>query len=134
MASAGQAQAHSSHPMHFSSPSGCRLSTCRPWYRGAVGCLSSGYSSVTGFLNVVRNVTPKPATGAKRSLRAPRDLSSRLSEDSARSSRGSVTAHLHGRRRHGAGGARPVQLGDRVPPAGRFHGLLLLLLDGLVLG
>ena len=36
MASAGQAQAHSSQPTHFSSPSGQRLSWWRPWKRGAV--------------------------------------------------------------------------------------------------
>ena len=36
MASAGQAQAHSSQPTHFSSPSGQRFSWWRPWNRGAV--------------------------------------------------------------------------------------------------
>src|SRR5665811_2031700 len=66
MASAGQAQAHSSHPMHFSRPSGCRLSWWRPWYRGWVGRLTSGYSSVSSVRNIVANVTPKPATGANR--------------------------------------------------------------------
>src|SRR3954471_21635914 len=66
MASAGQAQAHSSQPMHFSSPSGQRLSWWRPWKRGAVGSFSNGYCSVTTFLNIVRKVTPKPATGSQR--------------------------------------------------------------------
>src|SRR3954451_4078114 len=65
MASAGQAQAHSSHPMHFSRPSGCRLRTCRPWYRGAVGRLSSGYWTVATFLNMVPKVTPKPLKGLR---------------------------------------------------------------------
>src|SRR6476659_8917515 len=65
MASAGQAQAHSSQPMHFSSPSGQRLSWCRPWKRGAVGFFSNGYSSVTTFLNIVRKVTPNPAIGSQ---------------------------------------------------------------------
>src|SRR3954452_15425879 len=51
--------------MHFSSPSGQRLSWCRPWNRGAVGFFSKGYCSVTTFLNMVRNVTPKPATGSQ---------------------------------------------------------------------
>src|SRR5215210_1696711 len=51
--------------MHFSSPSGQRLSWCRPWKRGAVGCFSKGYCSVTTFLNMVRKVTPKPATGSQ---------------------------------------------------------------------
>src|SRR6478609_2258568 len=64
MASAGQAQAHSSQPMHFSSPSGQRFSWWRPWKRGAVGSFSNGYCSVTTFLNIVRNVTPNPATGS----------------------------------------------------------------------
>src|SRR5436190_16465865 len=50
--------------MHFSSPSGQRLSWCRPWKRGAVGSFSKGYCSVTTFLNIVRKVTPKPATGS----------------------------------------------------------------------
>src|SRR5687768_11478283 len=65
MASAGQAHAHSSHPMHFSRPSGQRLSWCRPWNRGAVGSFSKGYCSVTTFLNIVRNVTPNPAIGSQ---------------------------------------------------------------------
>src|SRR5664279_2999759 len=64
MASAGQAQAHSSHPTHFSRPSGCRLSWWRPWYRGWVGRLTSGYSSVSNVRNIVEKVTPNPATGA----------------------------------------------------------------------
>src|SRR6476659_8672927 len=51
--------------MHFSRPSGQRLSWCRPWKRGAVGCFSKGYCSVTTFLNIVRNVTPNPATGSQ---------------------------------------------------------------------
>src|SRR6185369_17976793 len=63
MASAGHAHAHSSQPTHFSRPSGWRLSTWRPWYRGAVGFFSSGYSSVVTFLNIVRKVTPNPLPG-----------------------------------------------------------------------
>ncbi len=51
--------------MHFSSPSGQRLSWCRPWNRGAVGFFSNGYCSVTTFLNMVRKVTPKPAIGSQ---------------------------------------------------------------------
>src|SRR5262245_38359967 len=51
--------------MHFSSPSGQRLSWCRPWNRGAVGSFSKGYCSVTTFLNMVRNVTPNPAIGSQ---------------------------------------------------------------------
>src|SRR6476620_4124139 len=51
--------------MHFSRTSGQRLSWCRPWKRGAVGSFSKGYCSVTTFLNMVRNVTPKPAIGSQ---------------------------------------------------------------------
>src|SRR3954451_13190489 len=51
--------------MHFPSPSGQRLSWWRPWNRGAVGSFSKGYCSVTTFLNIVRNVTPNPATGSQ---------------------------------------------------------------------
>src|SRR5215210_8176910 len=64
MASAGQAQAHSSQPTHFSSPSGCRLSTCRPWYRGLVTFGSNGYCSVVTLRNICAKVTPKPWPGA----------------------------------------------------------------------
>src|SRR5215468_5619813 len=69
MASAGQAHAHSSQPMHFSSPSGHRLSWWWPWNRGAVGRFSSGYWTVSTFLNISWKVTPNPLTGLRRSLR-----------------------------------------------------------------
>ena len=65
MASAGQAQAHSSQPMHFSSPSGQRLSWWRPWNRGAVGLFSSGYWTVSTFRNICRKVTPNPLIGVQ---------------------------------------------------------------------
>src|SRR5579859_4478801 len=68
MASAGQAQAHSSQPMHFSRPSGHRLSWWWPWNRGAVGRLSSGYCTVSTFRNISVKVTPNPLTGLKKSL------------------------------------------------------------------
>src|SRR5215510_7831147 len=67
MASAGQAHAHSSQPMHFSSPSGHRLSWWWPWNRGAVGRLSSGYVTVSTFRNISRKVTPNPLTGLRKS-------------------------------------------------------------------
>src|SRR5664279_351757 len=51
--------------MHFSRPSGCWFSWCRPWYRGCGGTFCSGYSSVTTSRNISLNVTPKPATEAK---------------------------------------------------------------------
>src|SRR4029077_2843613 len=67
MASAGQAHAHSSQPMHFSSPSGQRLSWWWPWNRGAVGRFSSGYMTVSTFLNISVKVTPNPLTGLRNS-------------------------------------------------------------------
>src|ERR1700678_3835887 len=70
MASAGQAQAHSSQPMHFSSPSGHRFSWWWPWNRGAVGRLSSGYWTVSTFRNISWKVTPTPLIGLKKSLKA----------------------------------------------------------------
>src|SRR5216683_2404700 len=53
--------------MHFSSPSGQRLSWWRPWNRGAVGRLSSGYWTVSTFLNISWKVTPNPLTGLRKS-------------------------------------------------------------------
>src|SRR6478672_9894686 len=89
IASAGQAQAHSSQPTHFSRPSGWRLSWWRPWKRGAVGRGFSGYSSVATLRNIVENETPKPATGARSSARNP---FSRSSPDRAPSWAGLPTA------------------------------------------
>src|ERR1700733_13780337 len=53
--------------MHFSRPSGQRLSWWCPWNRGAVGRLSSGYITVSTFLNISRKVTPNPLTGLRKS-------------------------------------------------------------------
>src|SRR5215469_15262581 len=53
--------------MHFSSPSGHRLSWWRPWNRGAVGRFSSGYWTVSTFRNICRKVTPNPLTGFRNS-------------------------------------------------------------------
>src|SRR5258707_14456212 len=71
MASAGHAHAQSSQPMHFSSPSGHLFSWCRPWKRGAVGRFSSGYWTVSTFLNICRKVTPKPLTELRNSGTVP---------------------------------------------------------------
>src|SRR3954464_5534454 len=68
MASAGQAQAHSSQPTHFSRPSGWRLSTCRPGYRGLVTFGSNGYCSVVTLRKICANVTPNPWEGAGSTL------------------------------------------------------------------
>src|SRR5438046_6725313 len=68
MASAGQAHAHSSQPTHFSSPSACRLSWCRPWKRAWVGSFTSGYCTVFTWSNIVRNVTQKPFTASSTRL------------------------------------------------------------------
>src|SRR5580658_1504066 len=89
MASAGQAQAHSSQPMHFSSPSGQRLSWWWPWNRGAVAFLTSGYSMVSTFLNISWKVTPNPLTGLRKSSTCDllgggvRSTESRLGPDAA---------------------------------------------------
>src|SRR5215831_7758931 len=53
--------------MHFSSPSGHRLSWWWPWNRGAVGFLTSGYSTVSTFRNISVKVTPNPLIGLRKS-------------------------------------------------------------------
>src|SRR6201996_3345002 len=53
--------------MHFSRPSGQRLSWWCPWNRGAVGRLSSGYITVSTLRNISRKVTPNPLTGLRKS-------------------------------------------------------------------
>src|SRR3984893_6770380 len=53
--------------MHFSSPSGHRLSWWWPWNRGAVGFLTSGYSTVATFRNISWKVTPNPLIGLRKS-------------------------------------------------------------------
>src|SRR6188474_2552575 len=74
--------------MHFSRPSGQRFSWWRPWKRGAVGFFSNGYCSVNTLRNIVRKVTPNPATGSQRdslTLATVAFLASDLSLASARS-------------------------------------------------
>src|SRR6201996_6295411 len=95
MASAGQAQAHSSQPMHFSSPSGQRLSWWWPWKRGAVGRLSSGYWTVSTFRNISWKVTPNPLMGLRKSSTG--DLLGAV--------RVAGLGHRTGRGRYGAGRA-----------------------------
>src|SRR5688572_16122897 len=46
--------------MHFSRPSVYRLSTCRPWKRGAVGFRCSGYCVVTFGFKMCLAVTARP--------------------------------------------------------------------------
>src|SRR5579863_6242543 len=53
--------------MHFSSPSGQRLSWWRPWNRGAVGSFCSGYCTVSTLRNICLKVTAKPLTGLRKS-------------------------------------------------------------------
>src|SRR5215469_18706213 len=53
--------------MHFSRPSGHLLSWCLPWNRGAVGRLTSGYSTVSTLRNICLKVTAKPLTGFRKS-------------------------------------------------------------------
>src|SRR3954452_23158436 len=90
--------------MHFSSPSGWRLSTCRPWKRGWVGTFSSGYCSVLTFLNIVLKVTPNPLMGSSQLAPATGHLLGRVLEGA----HGGLTRH----RRHGeAAGERVVRRG-----------------------
>src|SRR3954451_8753214 len=119
--------------MHLSRPSACRWSTGRPWSRGAVGRFSSGYSSVTTFLNIVLKVTPKPATGATRSF-SPlgRSALGRSGSSLPRSGRavlsGPLTRHLLHWRWVVVHGGRSGQHGNRMAAtSGRRHGLLCLL-------
>src|ERR1022692_1023486 len=53
--------------MHFSRPSGQRLSWCLPWNLGAVGRFSSGYWTVSTLRNICRKVTPNPLIGLRKS-------------------------------------------------------------------
>src|SRR3954453_23526920 len=124
MASAGQAQAHSSQPMHFSSPSGQRLSWCRPWKRGAVGCFSKGYCSVTTFLNMVRKVTPKPATGSQNCSRSPIDEGVSAISDLLPGNAGGrgVLRRRRGDGRAGLEGERAGGAADRPTGRHRRHG------------
>ena len=53
IASAGHANAQSSHPMHFSSPFSWRFRRCRPvCARSGIGAMTFGYSSVLSGRNV----------------------------------------------------------------------------------
>src|SRR3984957_11124316 len=116
--------------MHFSSPSGHRLSWWCPWNRGAVGRLSSGYITVSTFRNISRKVTPNPFTGLRKS------------------STGDLLSHTVGIavRRAGQRGVaelkavivRQVERGHRVPrlgPSGlgHLHQLALIVVVPLVL-
>src|SRR5579863_5401080 len=60
--------------MHFSTPTGQRFSWGMPWIRSAVGRLSSGYITVSTFLNISRKVTPNPLTGLRKSRTGTGDL------------------------------------------------------------
>src|SRR5215470_10136485 len=142
MASAGQAQAHSSQPIHFSSPSGHRFSWWRPWNRGAVAFFSSGYWTVSTFLNICRKVTPKPLTGPRNSGTGDLlDGAGRgVTLTGARVAGGDHDADPvvvgQVQRRHGETGARSGRLAEppraRCPRggAGPGRGLLLLLGGG----
>jgi hypothetical protein len=84
--------------MHFSSPSGHRLSWWWPWNRGAVGRLSSGYITVSTFLNISRKVTPNPLTGARKS--GTRELPGEGSPVNADATVVRQTGRSHQERRH----------------------------------
>src|SRR5882757_1318239 len=116
MASAGHAQAHSSQPMHFSSPSGHRFSWWRPWNRGAVGFFSSGYWTVSTFLNICRKVTPKPLTGPRNSGTgnlldgAGRGIALTGARAAGRNHDADPVVVGQVQRRHGEAGVRPGRL------------------------
>src|SRR6516162_3227204 len=116
MASAGQAQAHSSQPMHFSSPSGHRLSWWWPWNRGAVGFLTSGYSTVSTFLNISWKVTPNPLIGLRKSSTCDLPGGGLVID-------GDAVIMRQVERRHREGGGRHLAGGGNLGPFGRF-GLL----------
>src|SRR5260370_17621728 len=118
MASAGQAHAHNSQPMHFSSPSGHLFSWCRPWKRGAVGRFSSGYWTVSTFLNICRKVTPKPLTELRNSGTVPL-LRVRVADGSAG---GAVLGADPGQ--HGLTGARQAEAVEvrQIKARGRERG------------
>src|ERR1700753_761366 len=102
--------------MHFSRPSGQRLSWWCPWNRGAVGRLSSGYITVSTFLNISRKVTPNPFTGLRKS----------------RPGTGDLLRHAAGRTVFGRGRQAVVMRGvERRHREPRLRGRRLLHLDEL---
>src|SRR5215207_8662387 len=105
--------------MHFSSPSGQRLSWWRPWNRGAVGFFSNGYSSVNTLRNIVRKVTPNPATGSQRDSLTVFELA--------------TAAVVHSAHRLDEGWWDRVSPGEGVE-VGRLDRLLLVLLGLRLLG
>src|SRR5260370_11310988 len=113
--------------MHFSSPSGHRLSWWWPWNRGAVGRLSSGYITVSTFLNISVKVTPNPLTGLRKSSTG--DLLSgggASGRDGARRSGIAVQVEpviVRPVHRRGWGGIQPPETRRRLPrPRGRGQG------------
>src|ERR671923_1491703 len=113
MASAGHAHAHSSQPTHFSSPSGHRLSWWRPWKRGAVGFFTSGYWTVSLFMNIWWNETPNPLTGFRKSVRPTRDL---LGRRRGRGGLPVIVRRVHRRHREPAGGVARGTTGGPARP------------------
>src|SRR6202042_2772112 len=77
--------------MHFSRPSGQRLSWWCPWNRGAVGRFSSGYITVSTFLNISRKVTPNPLTGLRKSRTGTGDLLRHIGQAERRAAKRRLT-------------------------------------------
>src|ERR1700753_563364 len=120
MASAGQAQAHSSQTMHFSSPARHRLSAGCAWKRGAVARRSSGYWTVSTFRNISWKVTPNPLMGLRKSSTGDLLGAVRVADLGHRARR-----DLGGRGRVGDADAvvvGQVQRGDPVAGAARPRG------------
>src|SRR5215467_7200063 len=103
--------------MHFSSPSGHRLSWWRPWNRGAVGFCTSGYSTVSTFWNICLKVTPNPLTGLRKSGTGG-DLLRGVGDGGFPGAARRNRAADDGRGDPGAVIVRQVQRGHREGPAG----------------
>src|SRR5262245_62257965 len=102
--------------MHFSSPSGHRLSWWRSWNRGAVGFCTSGYSTVSTFWNICLKVTPNPLTGLRKS--GTGDLLRGVGDGGFPGAARCGRATDDGRGDPGAVIVRQVQRGHREGPAG----------------
>src|SRR6202050_4401852 len=102
--------------MHFSSPSGHRLSWWWPWNRGAVGFLTSGYSTVSTFRNISWKIAPTPLIGLRKS-----STSDLLGGGFGIQADAVVVRQVQRRHREGARAHRHVPAG--LAGAGRIRGL-----------
>src|ERR1700722_12232652 len=108
--------------MHFSSPSGHRLSWCRPWNRGAVGNFSSGYMTVSTFWNIVLKVTPNPLIEPRKSATG----------DLLRAASGTVVAGYPGQHRLAGTGRADAVVMRKIHGRSRERGPARRLLVGML--